>query len=166
MPNGDQPTIKLGAKGDAVKRAQRALHRTPNPEVATDGIFGPATQQAVKDFQSASPPLAADGVVGPATWAALPDGGPMPVLKQGSELDAVRPLQELLSGAGNTDLWDTGPGEIDGKFGPQTRASVESFQGWARIKVDGIVGDPTWQVQLGPIAYDLESGVGLQYIAG
>jgi len=166
MPNLDQPMIKLGAKGDAVKRAQRALHRTPNPSIVVDGVFGPATQQAVKEFQS-SASLDADGIVGPATWAALPDGGPMPVLKQGSELDAVRPLQELLSGAGNTDLWDTGPGEIDGKFGPKTRASVESFQRWSRLEeVDGIVQDPTWQVQLGPIAYDLESGVGLQYIAG
>jgi peptidoglycan hydrolase-like protein with peptidoglycan-binding domain len=166
MQTVDQPPIKLGAKGDAVKRAQRALHRTLNPGVVVDGIFGPAMQQAVKDFQSSSSPLAVDGIVGPATWSALPDGGPMPVLKMGSKTDAVRPLQELLASGGGGDLWDAGPGEIDGVFGPQTRAWVEAFQKWGRVKVDGIVGDRTWNVQLGAIAYDLETAVGLQYIVG
>jgi peptidoglycan hydrolase-like protein with peptidoglycan-binding domain len=164
MPNVNQPTISLGAKGDAVKRAQRALHRTPDLSVVVDGVFGPATQKAVKFFQESSPPLAVDGIVGPATWAALPDGGPMPVLKHGSKLDAVRPLQEVLTnGAGE---WGTGPGEIDGKFGPHTRASVEAFQKWGHVKADGVVGDQTWDVPLNAMSSDLETAVGLQYIAG
>ena len=29
MPNPNQPTISLGATGDAVRRLQRALRRTP-----------------------------------------------------------------------------------------------------------------------------------------
>lgn len=159
-----QPTVKSGSKGDAVKRAQRALRRTPDPRVAVDGIFGPTTQQAVKDFQSANPPLAVDGIVGAATWAALPDGGPMPLLKQGSTTDAVRPLQEVLAdGAGQ---WVTGPGQVDGNFGPKTRASVEAFQKWGKVKVDGEVGDRTWSVPIGEHSTDLEVVVGLQYIVG
>lgn len=75
------------------------------------------------------------------------------------------PYKELLASGGG-DLWDAGPGEIDGVFGPQTRAWVEAFQKWGRVKVDGIVGDRTWNVQLGAIAYDLETAVGLQYIVG
>lgn len=165
MPNVDQPTISLGAKGDAVKRAQRALHRTPDLSVVVDGAFGAATQQAVKTFQSSSPPLAVDGIVGPETWSALPDGGPMPVLQQGSKLNAVLPLQEVLTN-GAVGQWGTGPGEIDGEFGPHTRASVEAFQKWAHIKVDGIVGDQTWMVPLNAMSSDLETAVGLQYIAG
>lgn len=165
MQTVNQPTISLGAKGDPVKRAQRALHRTPNPSVVVDGVFGPAMQQAVKDFQSSSPPLAVDGIVGPATWSALPDGGPMPVLKQGSDLDAVLPLQEVLTN-GAVGQWGTDPGEIDGKFGPHTRASVEAFQKWGHVKVDGIVGDRTWTVSLHAMSSDLETAVGLQYIAG
>jgi peptidoglycan hydrolase-like protein with peptidoglycan-binding domain len=165
MPNVNQPTIKLGAKGDSVKRAQRALRRTPNLSVVVDGAFGPATQQAVEDFQSSSPPLAVDGIVGPATWSALPDGGPMPVLQQGSKLDAVLPLQEVLTN-GAVGQWGTGPGEIDGEFGPHTRASVEAFQKWGHVKVDGIVGDQTWGVPLDAMSSDLETAVGLQYIAG
>lgn len=164
MPNVNLPTIKLGEKGKAVKRAQRGLRRTPNPGVAVDGVFGPATQQAVKDFQSSNPPLGVDGIVGPATWAALPDGGAMPVLKEGSDIDAVQGLQEALT-HGAPGQWGTGPGQIDGTFGPKTRASVEALQKWAHIKVDGIVGDRTWIVQVGEHSTDLEVVVGLQYIA-
>ncbi len=165
------PTIELGAKGDAVKRAQRALRRTSDfsvpPSVVVDGIFGPATQQAIKDFQSANPPLAADGIVGPETWSALPDGGPMPLLKEGLKADAVHPLQQALAdGAGGQ--WGTGPGQIDGVFGPKTRASVEALQKWGKVTVDGIVGDRTWTITVVRTEHnvDLEVVVGLQYIVG
>ena len=57
-------TIKLGSKGKSVSLLQRSLH------LAADGIFGPITDEAVRDFQSAHG-LAADGVVGSKTWAAL-----------------------------------------------------------------------------------------------
>ena len=51
MPNPNQPTISLGATGDAVRRLQRALRRTPNLGLVVDGIFGPALNTAVKEFQ-------------------------------------------------------------------------------------------------------------------
>jgi peptidoglycan hydrolase-like protein with peptidoglycan-binding domain len=165
MPNVNQPTIKVGGKGDAVKRAQRGLRRTPDLSVVVDGVFGPATEQAVKSFQESSPPLAVDGIVGTATWAALPDGGPMPVLKQGSELDVVLPLQEVLK-SGAVGQWGTAPGEVDGRFGPHTRASVEAFQKRGHVKADGVIGDQTWDVSLHAMSADLETVVGLQYIVG
>jgi lysozyme len=71
MPN--QPVLKNGATGEAVKRLQRALSAAGHATTA-DGNFGPATGRAVRAFQAAHS-LQADGVVGPATWRALSDGG-------------------------------------------------------------------------------------------
>jgi peptidoglycan hydrolase-like protein with peptidoglycan-binding domain len=104
-------------------------------------------------------------VVGPATWQALPDGGPMPVLKVGSHGQVVHNLQSVLhNGAGGQ--WGTGPGSIDGQFGPQTRASVEAFQGWGDVAVDGIVGEQTWDVSLHAASATLETQVGLEFVVG
>ena len=77
MPNPGQPTISAGATGGAVRRLQRALRRTPNLGLVVDGVFGPSTDAAVKEFQQGAG-LTVDGIVGPLTWNALPDGGPMP----------------------------------------------------------------------------------------
>ena len=105
MPNPGQPTIHPGASGNVVRRAQRALRRTPNLGLVVDGVFGPATETAVKQFQGGEG-LAVDGVVGPATWHALPDGGPMPTLQEGSTGTVVHSLQTVLTnGAGQ---WGTG----------------------------------------------------------
>jgi peptidoglycan hydrolase-like protein with peptidoglycan-binding domain len=163
MPNPGQPTIHPGATGDVVRRAQRALRRTPNLGLVVDGVFGPATETAVKQFQSGAG-LAPDGIVGPGTWHALPDGGPMPTLQVGSTGAVVQGLQTVLTnGAGQ---WGTGPGAIDGDFGPQTRASVRAFQTWGGVGSDGTVGDRTWSVSLHAASATLETQVGLQYVIG
>jgi peptidoglycan hydrolase-like protein with peptidoglycan-binding domain len=125
MANPGQPTISPGATGDAVRRLQRALRRTPNLSLTVDGEFGPLTEAAVKEFQQGAG-LAVDGVVGPLTWAALPDGGPMPVLQEGSTGAVVSSLQTVLTN-GAPGQWNTTPQGIDGDFGPHTRASVEAF---------------------------------------
>ena len=57
-------TLKIGSKGSEVKILQIRLN------LIADGIFGPITQEAVKDFQK-SKGLTADGIVGPKTWEAL-----------------------------------------------------------------------------------------------
>jgi peptidoglycan hydrolase-like protein with peptidoglycan-binding domain len=66
MPNPNQPTISLGANGDAVRRLQRALRRTPNLGLVVDGLFGAAVAAAVKEFQQGAG-LTVDGIVGPLT---------------------------------------------------------------------------------------------------
>jgi peptidoglycan hydrolase-like protein with peptidoglycan-binding domain len=161
MPNPGQPTISLGATGEVVRRLQRALRRTPNLGLVVDGIFGPATETAVKTFQQ-SAGLVVDGVVGPRTWAALPSGAPMPTLREGSSGAVVSSLQQVLAN-GASGQWNTSPGAIDGNFGPATTASVKAFQTWGGVAADGIVGDQTWAVSLHAASATLESAVGLQY---
>jgi peptidoglycan hydrolase-like protein with peptidoglycan-binding domain len=161
MPNTGQPTISLGATGDAVSWLQRALRRTPDLGIVVDGIFGPATEIAVKEFQQGAG-LADDGIVGPLTWAALPKGAPMPTLREGSTGAVVRSLQQVLAN-GAPGQWNTSPGAIDGDFGPNTRASVQAFQTWGGVTVDGVVGDQTWAVSLHAASATLETAVGLQY---
>lgn len=70
------PDLKKGARGDAVKALQALLNRHGS-HIAVDGSFGPATEGAVKKFQSARK-LSASGVAGEDTWKALfaaPAGG-------------------------------------------------------------------------------------------
>jgi nucleoid-associated protein YgaU len=65
------PTVKTGSKGDAVKGLQNALDVRSSQDVGPiDGIFGPATENAVKEFQRGAS-LADDGIAGPRTWEAL-----------------------------------------------------------------------------------------------
>lgn len=165
MANPGQPTIQQGATGDAVRRLQRALRRTPDLGLVVDGVFGPATHAAVIGFQQGNPPLVVDGVVGPHTWAALPDGGPMPLLASGSSGAVVSSLQTVLTN-GAAQWGGVTPQGIDGDFGPHTKAAVEAFQGWGQVAVDGVVGDQTWDVSLHAASATLESAVGLQYIIG
>ena len=107
MPNPGQPTITEGATGDVVRRLQRAIRRTPNLGLVVDGSFGPLTLAAVKLFQGGAD-LVADGIVGPLTWNALPDGGPMPTLSEGSNGAVVSSLQTVLTN-GAQDQWGTTP---------------------------------------------------------
>ncbi|WP_193315392.1 peptidoglycan-binding protein [Nostocoides sp. F2B08] len=57
--------LRLGSRGDAVVALQKALGG-----LTADGVFGPATDKRVRDFQR-SEELTVDGVVGRQTWAAL-----------------------------------------------------------------------------------------------
>jgi peptidoglycan hydrolase-like protein with peptidoglycan-binding domain len=164
MSNPGQSTVKIGASGPVVKRLQRALRRTPNLEVVVDGVFGAQTEAAVKSFQEGAG-LTVDGVVGPLTWAALPDGGPMPTLQEGSTGKVVRALQTVLTN-GASGQWGTTPQGIDGIFGPHTKASVIAFQKWGGVPQDGIVGDQTWDVSLHAASSTLETAVGLNFVIG
>jgi peptidoglycan hydrolase-like protein with peptidoglycan-binding domain len=67
--------LRRGAKGENVKRLQSLLRSHGSPSLVVDGDFGPATEAAVRHFQSEHK-LAVDGVVGPQTWAALTGGTP------------------------------------------------------------------------------------------
>jgi murein L,D-transpeptidase YcbB/YkuD len=132
--------------------------------LVVDGVFGPATENAVKEFQQGAG-LTIDGIVGPLTWSALPDGGPMPVLEKGSTGAVVESLQTLLTN-GAPGQWNTTPQGVDGIFGSHTEESVKAFQIWGGVAADGVVGDQTWSVSLHAASATLETEVGLQYVIG
>lgn len=66
--------LRYGSTGAVVTVLQLTLHERGYSSLAADASFGPATQSAVKTFQSKRG-LVADGVVGTLTWKALSDGG-------------------------------------------------------------------------------------------
>jgi peptidoglycan hydrolase-like protein with peptidoglycan-binding domain len=86
----DEPTLQQGSQGEWVTYLQQLLEQAGFSPGTVDGIFGPATQQAVESFQTANG-LQVDGIVGPATWTALTGGGST----AGGADDAVPP--ELVS---------------------------------------------------------------------
>ena len=70
-------TLRLGSRGSNVTILQQNLNRVAAansaiPRVATDGIFGSATQEAVRAFQRYYG-LSSDGIVGQLTWNRLMD---------------------------------------------------------------------------------------------
>jgi peptidoglycan hydrolase-like protein with peptidoglycan-binding domain len=70
--------VQRGSQGDAVRGVQeefqfRNLSGDPGQDIQVDGIFGPATEAAVRGFQQALA-VSVDGIVGPITWRALVSG--------------------------------------------------------------------------------------------
>ena len=136
------PLVRQGDRDHPVRTLQDLL-RERGHSVTVDGIFGPRTDAAVRDFQRAKS-LIVDGIVGPQTWGAL-----IVTVRRGSTGDAVRGVQEEfqfrnLSGDPSKGL------AVDGIFGPKTDAAVRGFQEAIRadvpsMLVDGIVGPMTWQ---------------------
>jgi peptidoglycan hydrolase-like protein with peptidoglycan-binding domain len=66
----DPATVKSGSKGETVKMLQKLLKDWGYNPGPVDGIFGPKTLKAVKQFQT-DLGLDVDGIVGPKTWAML-----------------------------------------------------------------------------------------------
>ena len=134
------PTQSTGNRGADVQAIQYLLTHN-GQSVTTDGIFGPATDTAVRNFQSAKG-LGVDGIVGPATWAAL-----APQLKEGASGAAVRALQVELNAKRRLSL------PVNGVFDASVTTAVRNFQSHAGIGVDGVVGPTTWKNLVWHYAY-------------
>ncbi len=68
-------TMRRGTAGKDVGEWQLILNRDGYGPLTADGKFGPLTEEATKQWQSAHK-LTADGIVGPATRAAIDDNAP------------------------------------------------------------------------------------------
>ncbi len=115
--------LKRGMSGEPVKRLQTKLG------VEADGAFGPATEKALKDYQTQQK-IAVDGIAGPDTFAHM-GLHELILLKNGSKGETVKRLQEALNiGA-------------DGIYGSGTEAAVRAYQEKNGLKVDGLTGPET-----------------------
>jgi len=136
--------LREGDTGPAVANLQRLLD-AHGANLAVDGDFGPATENALLAFQR-SVGLTPDGIAGPLTFKAL-EGAPAaapadpnsdsPWLRLGSRGDAVAVLQRELTSLGYNTYG------IDGIFGPDTEAAVIAFQRAEGLSADGVVGPST-----------------------
>lgn len=127
-----------GSRGNHVRRTQKRLNAS-GAKLAQDGIFGPRTQAAVRQFQSKNG-LKVDGIVGPQTRAALRayDGGGSGALRPGMENQATNYLQRALNVRGHTL-------DVDGKYGPRTTEAVRAFQREHGLNPDGVFGPQTFE---------------------
>ncbi|ACV78833.1 peptidoglycan-binding domain-containing protein [Nakamurella multipartita] len=140
---GTWPVLSHGVANSAVTvRSLQYLLNAHASCLAVDGVFGPRTTAAVRNFQ-ARHALVVDGIVGPQTWTAL-----LVTIRRGSVGPAVQAFQDQMNAravaAGQAPFL-----AVDGIFGPKTESAVYYFQNrladyWGTT-VDGIVGPQTWQ---------------------
>lgn len=130
------------SRGEAVEDVQRRL-LSLGYDVKVDGIFGPATRDAVRAFRSDSG-LEPAGAIDARAWAALVDASfamgdrmlylRMPYFHGGD----VRELQQIL------DVLGFASGGDDGIFGAHTERALRDFQSSVGIGDDGIAGHDTF----------------------
>lgn len=144
------------------------------PPLRIDGFFGNETRNAVIDAQNTFG-LVADGIVGPVTWQAIYDaylgivrtiplkyteGVIVPfqgvLLREGSESDEVRLLQEYLNYIARS-FPSIPTVSVTGYFGPRTREAVIAFQEEAGLPINGQVSAITWNA-ITSLYSDLYSG--------
>jgi peptidoglycan hydrolase-like protein with peptidoglycan-binding domain len=127
--------------------AQETLNSEGFPPGAADGIYGPGTARAVREFQLKHG-LDEDGIIGPETWQALAStrsgyslgGGTLTGTLHGATGgDDVREAQLALADAGFS------PGAIDSVYGPMTERAVLEFQSARDLPETGVVDEATWE---------------------
>ena len=157
-------TISLGDTGNYVLLLQSlidyiSIFYPSVPAVTKDGIFGSATEDAVKQFQRTFG-LTENGVVTPLIWNALyqvyiniinsitpslPNQGfPGTDLKRGDTGENVRLMQTYLNVISRR-YPSIPPVTTDGVFGGDTEQAVLAFQRAVRLNPTGVIDVSTWQ---------------------
>ncbi len=136
--------LKYGSIGADVKSLQNALIAAGvSVRGGADGVYGPATEAAVKQYQGQAG-IGESGQVDEATanrlssGATASGGSSLSGLKAGALGNTVKTLQQALIDAGVTVR-----GGADGIFGPATANAVKQFQTSQGIEATGTVDSAT-----------------------
>lgn len=113
---GDHPMLEECSSGEWVSYAQQLLTDAgfPPQDHQIDGLFGPLTKEAVRDFQGTHG-LTVDGIIGPQTWAALEGGGAAGSLQfmQRPTIDSSGWLHWTVTSSGGTVAAGTSGGSFE-----------------------------------------------------
>jgi peptidoglycan hydrolase-like protein with peptidoglycan-binding domain len=121
----------VGVTGDQILQAQQQLRNLGLYRGPVDGIAGPGTQRALRQFQMSNG-LAVTGILDPQTMikliGAASTGQAARTQPSPNQADPAYSMTEVR--AAQQRLRDVGlyHGAIDGVFSPQTRRAVERFQ--------------------------------------
>jgi peptidoglycan hydrolase-like protein with peptidoglycan-binding domain len=124
--------LRRGDRGTQVSAVQESLAVAGVFKGPINGIFGPLTEAAVKQFQQARR-LPVDGVIGSQTRTALPAiGGTIPTStsksSDGQQLCPERDRASVLSLQQRLQAQGFYRGALDGIWGSQTQTAVEAAQ--------------------------------------
>jgi peptidoglycan hydrolase-like protein with peptidoglycan-binding domain len=135
-----EPVLRKGTTDPAVRDLQQAMKALGHDPGPMDGVFGNATEAAVKAFQQERE-IPVDGIVGKVTWINIDEADQSePVLRIGSTGLPVRRAQKRMSLVG----FDVGG--VDGRHGAKTESAVKDLQQRFQVTVDGVVGPQTWAI--------------------
>ncbi|WP_246941880.1 peptidoglycan-binding protein [Bacillus pinisoli] len=137
-------TLRYGHKGLSVKALQLELKALQFYTDKVDGIYGPATQAAIKEFQFVHH-IKVDGVAGPTTLRRLYFSKEAKTYQQftasklleGDQGTQVIQVQEKLKKLGYYAY------TVDGVFGPLTKDAITRYQQKNGFKTDGVAGPDT-----------------------
>jgi len=143
------PALRLGSAGEAVRQLQGFLQVRGYRVGGADGVFGGATDAALRAFQRKQG-LDDDGVVGAATRAAIAGLTARPAFASLSDLGGrilgpgargpdVGELKRWLRAAG----FASGPRPFDGRYDEAAEIAVRAFQEAQGLQADGMVGPLT-----------------------
>ncbi|NYZ64175.1 peptidoglycan-binding protein [Luteimonas deserti] len=138
--------LQRGATGDGVAAVQTALVRLGVLDASTatagSGIFGPATEGAVRSFQSAAG-LRVDGDYGPDTRAAMDAVLGGVGVERNANASVIQGLHERLVALEHMTAADAAA--ENGNFGTRTEAALRDFQADNGVQATGILGPTTFQ---------------------
>ena len=152
-------TLRRGYTGSDVTKVQNRLKELGYYTGKVDGVYGLGSMAAVKAFQEKNG-LTADGLAGTKTFEKLFSSSAIAAgssssssgstsgssdssaeitytrLAEGSKGEEVTAMQRALKSLNY-------PLEVDGSYGPTTKAAVKLFQGTNGLSADGVAGQAT-----------------------